>query len=60
MLEFLYSVVIVVCLAGDCDAFIIDDGVSLDDCVEQLIIMGVTTPKFIVPEGECIIDSVTI
>ena len=60
MLEFLYSVVIVVCLAGDCDAFIIDEGVSLDDCREQLFTMSLTTPRQIVPGGECIVDSMTI
>ncbi len=60
MLEFLYSVVIVVCLAGDCDSFIIDDGVSLDDCVEQLTIMDITTPNFLVPGGECVMESMTI
>lgn len=57
MLEFLYSVVIVVCLAGDCDAFIIDDGVTLDDCVERLTIVGEIAPRLIVPEGACIMDS---
>ena len=60
MLEFLYSVVIVVCLAGGCDAFIIDDGVTLSDCIEQLTIMDETTSRNIVPEGTCIIDSMTI
>ena len=60
MLEFLYSVVIVVCLAGDCDAFIIDAGVTLDDCIEQLVIMDVTTPDWLVPDGECVVDSMTI
>ena len=60
MLEFLYSVVIVICLAGDCDAFIIDEGVSLDDCREQLFIMSLTTSRQIVPGGECIVDSMTI
>lgn len=60
MLEFLYSVVIVVCLAGNCDAFIIDEGVTLDDCREQLFIMSLTTPRHVVPEGECIMDSMTV
>ena len=60
MLEFLYSVVIVVCLAGDCDAFIIDTGVSLEDCRERLIIMRETTPEHILPEGACILDSMAI
>ena len=60
MLEILYSVVIVVCLAGDCDTFIIDDGVTLDDCIEQLVIMDATTPNYMVPGGECRVDSVTI
>ncbi len=60
MLEFLYSVVIVVCLAGDCDSFIIDDGVTLDDCVEQLALMDETTPTWLVPEGECIMESMII
>ncbi len=60
MLEFLYSVVIVVCLAGDCDSFIIDAGVTLDDCREQLVIMDETTPNWLVPGGKCIMDSMTI
>jgi len=60
MLEFLYSVVIVVCLAGDCDAFIIDAGVTLDDCIAQLVIMDATTPNFLVPGGECVMDSMAI
>ena len=60
MLEILYSVVIIVCLAGDCDAFIIDDGVTLADCIEQLTLMNETTPNYMVPGGECRMDSVTI
>lgn len=60
MLEFLYSVVIVVCLAGGCGAFIIDDGVTLADCVERLTIVGEIAPRHIVPEGTCIMDSMTI
>lgn len=60
MLELLYSVVIVVCLAGDCDAFIIDDGVTLDDCRERIAIVRVTTPKHLVPTGECILESIVI
>jgi len=60
MLEFLYSVVIVVCLDGGCSAFIIDAGVTLDSCLEQLIILSATTPNSVVPSGECIMDSMTI
>ena len=60
MLEFLYSVVIIVCLAGDCDAFIIDEGVSLSDCREQLSLMSETTPRRLVPGGKCVVDSMTI
>ena len=60
MLEFLYSIVIIVCLAGDCDAFIIDTGVSLEDCRERLTVMQETTPKHVFPEGACILDSMAI
>ena len=60
MLEFLYSVVIIVCLAGDCDAFIIDDGVTLADCRERIAMIKIVTPRRFVPTGECVLKSMVI
>jgi len=57
MFEMLYVALITVCLAGRCEEFAIDGGLTFDDCIALVLQIGDTTPNYIVPMTTCKAES---
>ncbi len=53
MFEMLYAAVVVICLGGECEAFIIDQYLTLPDCVELIFHIQDETDNIFVPAALC-------